>query len=150
MKKNLLIIICTVIIIVAIILGNYYNYKAKVTELKEYNLQYEVYLDKEIYGTEIATVINKAIDNNEKNEVEKEKIEKEEKTYYFYKQNDINSIKVEVKIIDNDKIYQMESLYQGEIDKFVQYYNFIKFKCTKMKYNKAGKVSYMMFEQISK
>ena len=43
MKKNLLIIICIVIIIISIIIGNYYNYKAKQTELKEYNLQYEVY-----------------------------------------------------------------------------------------------------------
>lgn len=149
MKKNLLILICIVIIVVAIIFGNYYNYKAKYNELKEYNLQYEVYLEKEIYGTEIATVINKAIDNNEKSEVEKEEKEQNGKTYYFYKQNDINSIKVEVKIIDNNKIYQMESLYQGEIDAFVKYYNSIKFKCTKIEYNNSGKVNYMLFEQIS-
>lgn len=149
MKKSLLIIVCIVIIAVVIIIGKYYNFKAKYTELKEFNLQYEVYLEKEIYGTEIATVINKAIDNNEKNEVEKEEKEHNGKTYYFYKQNDINSIKVEIKILDNNKTYQMESLYQGEIDTFVQYYNSIRFKCKEIEYNKVGKVSYMLFEQIS-
>ena len=149
MKKSLLIIICIIVIIVSIVMGNYYNYKSKQSELKEYNLQYEVYLEKEIYGTEIATVINKAVDNNEKNEVEKEKIENKGKEYYFYKQNDTTSMKVEVKITDNNKIYQMEALYQGEIDTFVHFYNSILFKCTKIEYNKAGKVNYMLFEQIS-
>jgi len=150
MKKSLIIISCIVIIVVVIIVGKYYNYKAEYAKLKEHNLEYEVYLEKEIYGTEIATIINKAVDNNEKNEVEKEIIKKDEKEYYFYKQNDINSIKVEVKITDNNTIYQMESLYQGEIDKFVRHYNSIKFKCTKIEYNKTGKVNYMLFEQISK
>lgn len=149
MKKTLLIIIGIVIIIVAIILGNYYSYKAKKTELNEFNVQYEAYKDKTIYGTEIATVINKAVDNNEKNDVEKEEIENGGKTYYFYKENDINSIKVDVKMTDIDKTYKMESLYQGEITKFVQYYNSILFKCTKIEYNQAGKVSYLLFEQIS-
>ena len=149
MKKNLLIIICIILIILVVVLANYYNYKAKYTEIKEFNLQYEVYLDKEIYGTEIATVINKAVDNNEKNEVEKEEEESDGKTYYFYKPNDKNSIKVDVKIIDNNITYQMESLYQGEITKFVQYYNSVLFKCTKIEYNSAGKVSYLLFEQIS-
>lgn len=149
MKKSFLIINCMVIVVVSIILGKYYDYKAKYSELKEYNLQYEAYLEKEVYGTEIATVINKAVHNNEKNEVEKEEVVKNENTYYFYKQNDINSLKVEVKITDNNKIYQMESLYQGEIEQFVKHYNTILFKCTKIEYNSTGKVSYMLFEQIS-
>lgn len=151
MKKTLLIIIGIVILILAIILGNYYSYKAQKAELNNFNLQYEAYLEKTIYGTEIATVINKAVDNNEKNEVEKEQIENDGKTYYFYKQNDINSIKVDVQVKykNDNRIYKMESLYQGEITRFVQNYNSVLFKCTKIEYNKAGKVNYLLFEQIS-
>ncbi|MCI9063881.1 MAG: hypothetical protein HFJ17_04695, partial [Clostridia bacterium] len=48
MKKSLLIIISIVIIIVVIMLGKYYNYKSKISEIKKFNLEYETYLDKEI------------------------------------------------------------------------------------------------------
>ena len=149
MKKAYIYFFCIVLLILAIIVGKYYNYKAKYAEIKEFNLQFEYYYQKEIYGTEIATVINKAVDNNEKNEVEKEELEKNNKKIYSYIANDENSINIDIKIIDNNKTYKMESLYQGEITKFVQNYNYILFKCTKIEYNKNGKVSYMLFEQIS-
>lgn len=151
MKKNLLIIVCIFIIIVLIILGYYYNYQAKYSELKKFNLEYENYLDKEIYGAEIATVINKAIDNNEKNEVEKRTEKQDDKEYYFYVPNDTNSINIDVKITGNKTTmyYKMESLYQGELETFVQLYNTAIFKCTKIEYNKVGKVKYLLFEQIT-
>lgn len=149
MKKAYIYFFCIVLLILAIIVGKYYNYKAKYAEIKEFNLQFEYYYQKEIYGTEIATVINKAVDNNEKNEVEKEELEKNNKKIYSYIANDENSINIDIKIIDNNKTYKMESLYQGEITKFVQNYNYILFKCTEIEYNKNGKVSYMLFEQIS-
>ena len=56
---------------------------------------------------------------------------------------------MDIKITDNDTTYEMESLYYGDITKFVQNYNYIKFKCTKIEYNSAKKVKYMLFEQIS-
>ena len=149
MKKTYIYIICLFILIVALILGKYYDYKNKKTELDKFNLEYEQFAQEDIYGTQIATIINKAIDNNEVNDVEKEYVEDNDKKYYYYVPNDTNSIKIDIKITDNDKTYKMESLYQGEITKFVQNYNYIKFKCTKIEYNKVGKVSYMLFEQVS-
>lgn len=51
---------------------------------------------------------------------------------------------------DNEKTYAMETLYIGGMDKFVQFYSEIKFKCTKLEYHKAtNKVKYMLFEQIT-
>lgn len=149
MKKTYIYIICLFVIIIAIIIGKYFDYKNKKAELDEFNWEYEQFAQNEIYGTQIASVINKAVHNNETNEVEKEYVENDDKKYYFYIPNDTNSIKIDIKITDNDTTYKMESLYQGEITKFVQYYNFIMFKCTKIEYNKAGKVSYMLFEQVS-
>lgn len=149
MKKAYIYIIGIVVIMITIIIGKYYNYKAEYAEIKEFNLQFEYYYQKEIYGTEIATVINKAVDNNEKNEVEKEQLEKNNKTINSYIANDENSINIDIKMLDINKTYKMESLYQGEITKFVENYNYILFKCTKIEYNKAGKVSYLLFEQIS-
>lgn len=149
MKKTIITIVCIVVTIIAIVFWYYNDYKSKYAEIEQFNLQYEVYLDKEIYGSEVATVINKIIDSNDKNGVEKEYVINDGNKYYFYIPNDENSIKMDIKITDNDTIYPMESLYQGEIIKFVQNYNGIKFKCTKIEYNSAKKVNYMLFEQIT-
>ena len=67
-----------------------------------------------------------------------------------YIDNKSNSINIDVKIIDNDKIYTMETLYNGGMENFIQYYNQIKFKCTIIEYHKdTNKVKYMLFEQIT-
>ncbi len=140
MKKILIFILIIVIIIVAIFSVKYFNYKAELNELKKVNAEYEAYLNKEIYGTDIGTVINKAVDSNEKNSVPKDE-------QGFYIQNDTNSIKIEIKIIDNDTTYQMETLYSGGMTTFVQYYSSITFECTEIEYNSKGRVNYMLFEQ---
>jgi len=43
-------------------------------EVKKFNMQYECYLNNLIKGTDVATVINRAIDNNEKYEIGTPKI----------------------------------------------------------------------------
>ena len=51
---------------------------------------------------------------------------------------------------DNDSIYQMETIYNGGIQNFINYYSNIKFKCVDIQYHNAtGKVKYMLFEQIT-
>ena len=144
MKKNniliLAIIIVIIIAVVSIIYVKYKNYKAQQNKIKENNLEYETYLNKEILGTELTTFINKAVDNNEKN-----KVPKDEQGNYI--PNDTSSIKIEIKITDNDTLYQMETLYGGGMATFVAYYNDIHFECTKIGYNSLGKVNYMLFEQ---
>lgn len=142
MKKTIILITCIMLIILALVIGKYLNYRARYNEIKEENLQYEYYYQKEIYGTEIATVVNKAVNQNEKNEVPKNENGK-------YIQNETNSIKVEIHISDNETLYDMETLYNGGITTFVQYYNAIKFTCTEIIYNDEGKVKYMYFEQIT-
>ena len=144
MKKVIIIILAIVIVAVAIVLFKYYDYKAQKSEIETFNVQYEQYLDKELYGADIASVINKAVDDNEKAGIEKDENEK-------YIQNDENSVNIEVKIIDleEDTIFAMETLYSGGMEQFVQYYSMIMFECTEIKYNSAGYVSYMLFEQIT-
>ena len=144
MKKTLIIIAIIFIIIIAILLGNYSSIEKTQEELAEFNLDYEQYIGEEIYGTDIATIINNAINNNEQ-----ENIEKDEEGYYI--QNDANSVEIEIKIIDleEETIFKMETFYNGGIEQFVQYYGTIVFKAEKIEYNSAGRVSYMLFEQIS-
>lgn len=140
MKKNFIFMLCIIGIIIAILSVKYLGYKAEYGEIKRRNFEYEKYLNKEVLGTELTTIINKAVDNNEKNSVAKD-------GQGFYVTNDINSVKIQIQILDNETMYDMETLYNGGMERFVQNYNSINFECTKIEYNKAGKVSYILFKQ---
>ncbi|MCI8470931.1 MAG: hypothetical protein HFJ35_05655 [Clostridia bacterium] len=141
--KKLAIFFLIVIIIVVGISYLYLNYKANYYTAKRENEQFVSYDGQEIYGNELTTIINKAVDNNEKNEIQKDNKGK-------YINNDNNSIQIEIKMLDNDKIYSMETFYEGGMDKFIQYYSEIKFKCTKIEYHTVtNRVKYMLFEQIT-
>lgn len=141
--KKLAIFFLIIIIIIVGMSYLYLNYKANYYETKKENYQFSSYEGQEMYGAEVATLVNKAVDNNESNQVLKD-----EKGRYI--NNDNNSIQMEIIMLDNDKIYTMETLYRGGMDKFVQYYNQIKFKCTRLEYHKTtNKVKYMLLEQIT-
>ena len=141
MKKLAIIFLIGVILIVGISYM-YLNYKANYNEARKTNYQFESYYEKEFYGADVVTLINKAYDNNLTSGVERDK-------NGIFIENDTNSIKIDVKIIDNDKLYNMETLYIGGMDKFVQNYNGIKFKCTKIEYHQNRKIKYMLIEQIT-
>lgn len=140
MKKNFIFMLCIIGIIIAILSVKYLSYKAEYGKIKRSNFEYEKYFNKEVLGTELTTIINKAVDNNEKNSVAKDE-------QGFYVTNDINSVKIQIQILDNETMYDMETLYNGGMERFVQNYNSINFECTKIEYNKAGKVSYILFKQ---
>ena len=141
--KKLAIFFLIIIIIIVGMSYLYLNYKANYYKAKKGNQQFESYDKQVIYGAELTTIINRAVDNNEINEVPKDNKGK-------YINNETNSIKIEIQMLDNQKTYEMETLYQGGMDKFVQYYNQIQFKCTKIEYHKTtNKVKYMLFEQIT-
>lgn len=142
MKKNV-IFFAIIVIMVAGIYYMYLNYKVNFNTTKKANLEFESYLNQEIYGNDLATVINRAVDNNSKNNVEKT-------NKGIYIDNEANSISIEIKFTDNDSVYKMETLYNSGMQNFINYYNRIKFKCTDIKYhNSTKKVKYMLFEQIT-
>lgn len=141
--KKLAIFFLIIISIIAGISYLYLNYKANYHAVKRENAPFESYNNQEINGTELTTIINKAVDNNKKNKIEKDKKGK-------YIENDNNSIKIEIQILDNEKTYDMETLYNGGMDKFVQFYGQIKFKCTKVEYHKTtNRIRYLLFEQVT-
>ena len=141
--KKIAIFLVIIIIIICGISYLYLNYKAEYNTSKKANMEFERYLNEEVYGADLATIINRAIDNNQRNEVERN-------NKGIYLDNNQNSINMEIKMIDNDSIYQMETIYNGGIQNFINYYNNIKFKCVEIKYhNSTNKVKYMLFEQIT-
>ena len=141
--KKIAIFFFIIIAIVCMMSYVYLNYTSQYNRAKNENKKFEEYYEKEIYGYDLATVINMAVDTNQTNKIEKDEKEK-------YIENNNNSIKIDIKILDTDETYDMEYLYSGGMDKFVQYYGEIKFKCTKIEYHKTtNRVKYMLFEQIT-
>ena len=103
---------------------------------------------KTLYGADVLTIINRAIDNNRRNKIEKDK-------EGFYIQNDINSIKVEIIFLSKDEeenikevTHQMESLEKVGLDNFIVSFGVTEFECTKLEYNSQGKVSKIYIKQI--
>lgn len=135
----LLIIIGTVSTISYLYLNSINNQRIAQKE----NIKFEIYKDEEITGAEVTTLINKAINSNQQNEVEKDKKDR-------YVDNETNSINIDIKFIDDDVTYNIEKIYNNGMDKFLTYYRDIKFKCVDVQYHdKTQKIKYMLFEQIT-
>ena len=139
MKKTVFVIL---LIFFAIIVCIYMNYKQLLmdqTQAKKFNSDFEFYNKESILGTDITTIINKAMDNNEKFN-----IPKDEKGLYIADEE--NSIKIYVYMIINETTYPMESLKASGLNEFARYFGEVEFKCTDVKYHKAtGKIAEMTF-----
>ena len=72
MKKTAVLVV--IILVVATVLGivHYNNEQLRIQEILKYNLKFEEYNKKELNGLDITTVINQAVNNNERNNVEKD------------------------------------------------------------------------------
>lgn len=140
--KRFLIFLAIGIIIIVIAIVQYSSYRTEYNMILKENAEYEQYKDKEIIGLDIATIINKSVDKNTKNDVQKD-----DKGVFI--NNDTNSIEVEIYMTDNESTYKMEQFYNVGIEQFIQYYGNIKFKCSKIEYHKkTGKIKYILFEQL--
>ena len=144
MRNTIIIFAAIFIIIISSVYGIYLEIEADRRQIAKYNLEYETYLNKTVLGTDVVTIMNKAINQNEKNE-----IQKDEKGYYI--ENNENSIKVYLKMITIDKTYPMEVFYNSNMTTFVENFNLIEFKCSEIKYHeKTGRVKELIFEQLEK
>lgn len=141
MKNTLLLVAIPIAIIIFSVCGLLITKNTTNRIIKEKNSEYEYYLGRTVYGTDVTTLINKATNENEKNG-----IQKNEKNHYI--ENNENSIKIELKMMTTDKTYPMEEIYNNDITKFVANFNLIKFKCTKLEYHKnTGKIKKLVFEE---
>ena len=127
MQNNLLIILAIFFIIICITSGMIINIKGE---------------NKNIYGTDLATLIGKAINENNKNN-----IPKDENGYYI--ENEQNSIKIYLNMKTVENTYTMEEIYKGEIINFVKNFNIIQFRCTNITYHKkTGKIAKLIFQEL--
>lgn len=142
MKKPLIVLI-TIFIVVVIIVTVIINTKQdSIKSIKQFNDSFEQYIGKQIYGTEVTTVISKAIKNNENYNIQKDE-------NGFYINDNQYCIKVELNMITVEKTYQMEQLYKAGLTEFVKNFNIINFECTNIEYhNQTGRISKIVFTQL--
>ena len=67
--KKVFIFFTIIVIIVCVILFQYNSYKITKNNIATENAEFEQYLNEEVYGIDLATIINKSIDKNEKNKI---------------------------------------------------------------------------------
>ncbi len=143
MKKSIVILLAILTLITSIV----YLYINNLTKIqknaKKNNKEYEQYYEQEILGVTLISIINQAIDYNEKNNVQKQDKE--------YLNDNKNSIHIYVKFLESEKIIKMESIAEKQTENFVKYYATATFKCTKIEYHsKTHYIKNMYFEQIKK
>ena len=143
MKKSLYIIIILFIIILGFTLLFMINLQNTYKKIQKENYIYEKCLNKEVMGTEVASLINKAVDNNEKYNIGKDENEN-------YVDDNEYCIKIYVKLQTNGKYFNMESIYDNNVAEFVKNFNLENFKCTKITYHDSTKrVSKVYFEILN-
>lgn len=141
MKKNFFIILIILLIIVTIVCYTIHNYSRQQNQIAQYNKQYESWYNKNILGTDFISIINKTIDNNEKNDVQKNKNN-------VYLEDNEKSVKIYVKFLESDQTFDMEAIANNGIENFIQNYATFNFKCTKIDYHKNGNVRSLFFEEL--
>lgn len=140
--KNYVVLIVIVIIAVTSITYLFFNYRNNYIQIEENNKEYVNLYNKEVNGNYLATIINKTLDKNSKNDVIKDENE-------YYINNGTNSINIEVKFKDSDKTFRIEQISKNGIENFIKLYSNINFKCIKMEYHAKTKlISYLYFEQL--
>ena len=142
MKKIIICILSIFLIIICIVVYGVYQKNENTAQIGVDNKTYESHENKEVLGTDIISIINKATDSNKKNDI---KIGEDGN----YIDNGKNSIRIEIKFLELDKVITMERINNVGIEKFWSNYGALSFKCTKIEYHeKTHRVKYMYFEEV--
>ena len=142
MKKIIICILSIFLIIICIVVYGVYQKNENTAQIGVDNKTYESYENKEVLGTDIISIINKATDSNKKNDI---KIGEDGN----YIDNGKNSIRIEIKFLELDKVITMERINNVGREKFWSNYGALSFKCTKIEYHeKTHRVKYMYFEEV--
>lgn len=148
MKKILISILIVFILIIIVVTLNISNNVTKLNTISSFNKGFENYKDKTLYGADVLTIINKAIDNNEENN-----IQRDQEGYFV--EDDNYSIKVDLILLSTDKeeniketIHPMEKLEKVGLDGFISSFSITRFEFTDIKYNSNGRISKITLKQM--
>ena len=142
MKKTLIIMLILFVAILAAMSITVVDLQQTGKQVKQFNQIFEEYKDKSLLGSEVASLINKAIDNNEKNQISKN-------DKGIYQEDGKYSVQIFVKLEKEGEYFTMERINALKITEFVKNFSLQDFKCTGIEYHKETKrVSKVYFESI--
>ncbi|MCI8393800.1 MAG: hypothetical protein HFJ23_08780 [Clostridia bacterium] len=148
MKKNILYILLILLIIIIVVVINISNNRIKQNTVSNFNTEFEKYKDKTLYGADILSIINKAIDNNKQKE-----IKKDEKGNYI--EDEEFSIKVDLILLSKDDEgnieevkYPMETLEKAGLEEFIKSFSITEFNLENIEYNSNGRISKILVKQL--
>lgn len=138
--KKIGILICTLVIVIVAVIGvNIYSYNERLKATEKNNKNYQSYYNVEVLGSDVGSLINKILDTNSKNNIQKDENGKE------------ISISVTIKFLELDKNISIEAIEKQGVDRFIKNFGAETFKCTEIEYYPDAKgVKSMHFEQVKK
>lgn len=139
MKKVIIGILFVIVILIALFFSWYKKNLNELKNIKSFNSEFEVFLNRDVTGVDLTTVINKAIENNNKFEIEKN-------SNGTYKNDEKNSIEIIIKPTEDGNSYPMEAFEKVGIKDFTKNFGGAIFKSTKIEYHKNGKISKIQFD----
>lgn len=142
MEKNLIIMLILFVIILGAATIWIVDLQQTEKQVLQFNKTFEDYKDKISLGSEVATLINKAIDNNEKKQINKN-------DKGIYQDDGKYSVQVFIRLEKDGDLFSMERINALKITEFVKNFSLQDFKCTGIEYHKETKrVSKIYFEAI--
>ena len=148
MKKVILSILFIFLVLLVVVIVKISDNGIKQTEITKFNAEFENYKNKKLYGADVLSIINKAIDNNKVQNIEKDQDGN-------YIENDSFSLKVYITLLTTDEnnnvielTYPMERLQKAGLDGFIQNFSITEFKCEEIEYNKLKRVSKIRVKQL--
>lgn len=103
MKKLFAVIFLILVVVSAVFVIKFKNYEKQKQEVSKFNARYEEYNKENLNGLDITTIINKAVNNNEKYNISKDE-------NGLYINDNENCIKIYITMIINGKTYPMERI----------------------------------------
>lgn len=142
MKKTFIIILIIFIAIFTAVVIAVVDLQQTGKQVKQFNQVFEECTDKTLLGSEIASLINKAIDYNERNQIAKN-------DKGIYQDDGKYSVHIFVKLKKDGEYFDMERINAFKITEFVKNFSLQDFKCKGIEYHKDTKrVSKVYFETI--
>ena len=142
--KKVILIFGIGIAIISSIYYLYMTYSAEQRVVRRENRQFEQFMGREnISGNQMATIMNKAMDRNNRNNVEIDR-------NGMVVENNTNSIRIQIRMTDIDETFNMESFYNNNnMVQFRELFSTQTFRGVEIQYHEAtNRVRYMLFEQI--
>ena len=144
MKKGLFIITGTFLLVLIILVLILIGIRSQNKLLSDINAEYEIYANREIYGSELVTLINKAVDNNKIRQISRD-------NNGFYLDNGKDSILIKVRVAGMKDSIEMEKIFSLGTEQFINLYNSELFITEEITYHEqTGRIATMSFKQIEK